>query len=62
MNISQLRLTEMLYSLETSYILVLIGYFNEVGFTIIFANRRHIVRVISGIYRVLQTFTTSRKS
>ena len=50
MNISQLRLTEMLYSLETSYILILIGCFDEVGFTITFANRKHIIRVISGIY------------
>jgi len=42
-NISQLKLTEILYSPEAGYTLVSIGYLDKAGFTIIFANRKYVI-------------------
>ena len=43
-SISQLKLTEVLYSPEAGYTLVSIGYLDEAGFTTTFANGKCVIR------------------
>jgi len=42
-SISQLKLTEVLYSPEAGYTLVFIGHLDEAGFTITFANGKCVI-------------------
>jgi len=48
LSILQLELAEMLYSPETGYTLVFIGYLNKAGFTTIFVNKKYVICNLSG--------------
>jgi len=58
---SKLYLSKVLYSSEIKYILALIGWLDNTGFSIIFANRKYIIHDINS-FQVAKYYNLSSKS